>query len=118
MSSSSSCLPRPPSSSMDDGFLYGPITVPRKTYSNINYTLVARCNWSTQVKSPFGNELNHKEKMKYGEFAFTTTEPGNYQACFVVDSDYQNGKTVTVDLDWKIGIGGKYWDSIAKKEKN
>ncbi|KAL8457771.1 hypothetical protein ACS0TY_035590 [Phlomoides rotata] len=72
---------------------------------------------SVKVKSPFGNELHHKEKVKYGEFAFTTTEPGNYQACFKVDSDHQNGKTVTVGLDWKIGIAAKYWDSIAKKEK-
>ena len=51
-----------------------------------------------------------------GRFAFTTTEAGNYLACFWIDSA-EKGSGISVNLDWKIGIATKDWDSIAKKEK-
>lgn len=50
------------------------------------------------------------------QFAFTTSEAGNYLACFTVDSD-NKGLVVKLNLDWKIGIAAKDWDAIAKKEK-
>ncbi|KAL2893190.1 Transmembrane emp24 domain-containing protein p24delta3 [Bienertia sinuspersici] len=43
----------------------------------------------------------------------TTSEIGNYVACFWVDHDQQSA---TLNLDWKIGIAAKDWDSVAKKE--
>jgi len=49
----------------------------------------------------------------HGQFAFTTSEIGNYLACFWVDGNHQS---VTLNLDWKIGIGAKDWESVAKKE--
>jgi hypothetical protein len=38
-------------------------------------------------------------------------------ACFWVDGGNHGGGEVSVNLDWKIGIAAKYWDSVAKKEK-
>ncbi|KAL6504891.1 hypothetical protein OROHE_023649 [Orobanche hederae] len=76
---------------------------------------------SVKVSSPHGNGLHHKEKVMYGQFAFTTTEPGNYMACFWSDNEdgdhNKADKRVTVGLEWKTGIATKDWDSIAKKEK-
>jgi len=34
-----------------------------------------------------------------------------------VDSHSQGGGEVNVNLDWKIGIAAKDWDSVARKEK-
>uniref|UniRef100_A0A0E0CRZ3 GOLD domain-containing protein n=1 Tax=Oryza meridionalis TaxID=40149 RepID=A0A0E0CRZ3_9ORYZ len=49
-------------------------------------------------------------------FAFTTSEAGNYLACFWIDSA-EKGSGISINLDWKIGIAAKDWDVIAKKEK-
>jgi hypothetical protein len=38
-------------------------------------------------------------------------------ACFWVDGGNHGGGEVSVNLDWKIGIAAKDWDSVAKKEK-
>ncbi|EHA8587437.1 transmembrane emp24 domain-containing protein p24delta3 [Cocos nucifera] len=71
---------------------------------------------SVKVTSPYGNTLYHTENVTIGQFAFTTTEAGNYLACFWKDS---GDKVVgaSVSLDWKIGIAAKDWDSVARKEK-
>jgi hypothetical protein len=50
------------------------------------------------------------------QFAFTTAEAGNYLACFWADGE-DRGLVVKLNLDWKIGIAAKDWDSLAKKEK-
>ncbi|CAA0827898.1 Transmembrane emp24 domain-containing protein p24delta3 [Striga hermonthica] len=71
---------------------------------------------TVKVTSPYGNDLYHKEKVQHGQFAFTTTEMGNYMACFSLDGDH-HGKKVTVGIEWKTGIAAKDWDSVAKKEK-
>ncbi|XP_031378545.1 transmembrane emp24 domain-containing protein p24delta3-like [Punica granatum] len=68
-----------------------------------------------QVTSPYGNNLHHKENVTHGQFAFTSDEAGNYLACFWLDN--QNHGEVSVNLDWKIGIAAKDWESVAKKEK-
>ena len=65
------------------------------------------------MTSPYGNTLYHNENVTHGQFAFTTTEIGNYVACFWVDNNHQSA---TLNLDWKIGIAAKDWDSVAKKE--
>lgn len=72
---------------------------------------------SMQVTSPYGNNLHHHENETNGQFAFTTTEDGNYLACFWVDGNHQGDKGVTVGIDWKTGISAKDWESVAKKEK-
>ncbi|KAL0348259.1 UNVERIFIED_CONTAM: Transmembrane emp24 domain-containing protein p24delta3 [Sesamum angustifolium] len=73
---------------------------------------------STKVTSPFGNTLYHKENVLYGQFSFTTSEAGNYLACFWLDSHYAgHGEHLTVSIDWKTGIAAKDWESVARKEK-
>nr|CAD1827045.1 unnamed protein product [Ananas comosus var. bracteatus] len=71
---------------------------------------------AVKVTSPYGNTLHHKENTTVGQFAFTTTEAGNYLACFWIDSA-DKGVGTSVNLDWKIGIAAKDWDSVARKEK-
>ncbi|KAL4197041.1 hypothetical protein AMTRI_Chr04g186170 [Amborella trichopoda] len=68
------------------------------------------------VTSPYGNSLHNKDNVTYGQFAFTTSEAGNYLACFWVQSN-PHGGGATVNLDWKIGIAAKDWESVARKEK-
>ncbi|XP_071724197.1 transmembrane emp24 domain-containing protein p24delta3-like [Rutidosis leptorrhynchoides] len=71
---------------------------------------------SVKVTSPYGNDLYHKENITYGQFALTTSEAGNYLACFWLDGQHGKGET-NVNLDWKIGIAAKDWESVARKEK-
>ena len=70
-----------------------------------------------QVTSPYGNNLHHNENETHGQFAFTTSESGNYLACFWKDGSHQQDAELTLGLDWKIGIAAKDWASVAKKEK-
>lgn len=76
--------------------------------------LAGGSNFLLQVTSPYGNTLHHQENTTIGQFAFTTTEAGNYLACFWMES---GDKGASVSLDWKIGIAAKDWDSVARKEK-
>ena len=78
--------------------------------------LIAGLNSLLQVTSPYGNTLHHQENATIGQFAFTTTEAGNYVACFSIDSS-DKGAGAGINLDWRIGIAAKDWDSVAKKEK-
>ncbi|KAK4792697.1 hypothetical protein SAY86_023132 [Trapa natans] len=71
---------------------------------------------SVKVTSPYGNNLHHTANVTHGQFAFTSDEAGNYEACFWVDSQHQESEVI-VNLDWKIGIAAKDWESVAKKEK-
>lgn len=71
---------------------------------------------SGKVTSPYGNSLYHKENVTTDTFAFTTTESGNYLACFSVSENPQNAE-VSLNIDWKTGIATKDWDAVAKKEK-
>ncbi|XP_059630770.1 transmembrane emp24 domain-containing protein p24delta3-like [Cornus florida] len=80
-------------------------------HPNVIPTIAAR------VTSPYGNNLHHQENVTHGQFAFTTSEAGNYMACIWIDGNHQGGKGVTVSLDWRIGITAKDWESVAKKEK-
>ncbi|CAA0809942.1 Transmembrane emp24 domain-containing protein p24delta3 [Striga hermonthica] len=81
---------------------------------DVNNTVIPSI--TVKVTSPYGNDLYHQEKVSHGQFAFTTTEMGNYEACFSLDNDH-HGKKVTVGIEWKTGIAAKDWDSVAKKEK-
>ncbi|GAB2235223.1 hypothetical protein Droror1_Dr00027718 [Drosera rotundifolia] len=68
---------------------------------------------TAKVTSPYGNIVHNNENATHGQFAFTTSEIGSYYACFWSAS----GTAATLNLDWKIGIAAKDWDSVAKKEK-
>ncbi|KAK7275670.1 hypothetical protein RIF29_16791 [Crotalaria pallida] len=72
---------------------------------------------SVKVTSPYGNTLSHTENVTHGQFAFTTTEGGNYLACFSLNGNNKHKDGTNLVLDWKIGIAAKDWDSVAKKEK-
>ncbi|KAL1561241.1 transmembrane emp24 domain-containing protein p24delta4-like [Salvia divinorum] len=80
-----------------------------------NYTI--HPTLTVKVSSPHGSTLYEKKKSGYGQFAFTANEPGTYASCFTVDNDDHTGNTVSVGLEWKIGVATKDWDSVAKKEK-
>lgn len=71
-----------------------------------------------QVTSPYGNNLHLSENVTHGQFAFTTTEAGNYLACFwLTDLKHEAGVEISVNLDWRTGIAAKDWESVARKEK-
>ncbi|KAL5982492.1 hypothetical protein ACLOJK_016565 [Asimina triloba] len=70
-----------------------------------------------QLTSPYGNTLHEKHNSTIDQFAFTTTEAGNYLACFWLDPHLHPIGGATINIDWKIGIAAKDWDSVAKKEK-
>ncbi|XP_058754232.1 transmembrane emp24 domain-containing protein p24delta3-like [Vicia villosa] len=70
---------------------------------------------SAKVTSPYGNNLHNNENVTQGQFAFTTTESGNYVACFWMSTKSLAGSSIS--LDWKTGISAKDWDSVAKQEK-
>ncbi|KAK9167621.1 hypothetical protein Scep_002812 [Stephania cephalantha] len=72
---------------------------------------------SIKVTSPYGNNLHNEGNVTQGQFAFTTSESGNYLACFWVDNHKQGGPGASVNLDWKTGIAAKDWESVARKEK-
>ncbi|XP_028757542.1 transmembrane emp24 domain-containing protein p24delta3 [Neltuma alba] len=72
---------------------------------------------SAKVTSPYGNNLHHNENVTHGQFAFTTTESGNYLACFWVDGQHQEGEATSLNLEWKTGISAKNWETVARKEK-
>ncbi|KAB8110808.1 hypothetical protein EE612_048242 [Oryza sativa] len=69
-----------------------------------------------KVTSPFGDIVHHKQKVSTGQFSFTTAEAGNYLACFSADGRNKR-LVVKLNLDWRVGIATKDWDSVAKKEK-
>uniref|UniRef100_A0A453PPP3 GOLD domain-containing protein n=1 Tax=Aegilops tauschii subsp. strangulata TaxID=200361 RepID=A0A453PPP3_AEGTS len=75
-----------------------------------------KCLCFLQVTSPYGYTLHENGNVTVGQFAFTTSEAGNFLACFWIDSA-EKGSGVSVNLDWKTGIATKDWDAIAKKEK-
>ncbi|XP_024527509.1 transmembrane emp24 domain-containing protein p24delta5 [Selaginella moellendorffii] len=68
------------------------------------------------LTSPYGTTLHFAENKDEGQFGFTTTEAGNYMACFWMHSHADN-VPASIELDWKFGVAAKDWASIAKKEK-
>ncbi|GLJ07028.1 hypothetical protein SUGI_0055940 [Cryptomeria japonica] len=71
---------------------------------------------TVQVNSPYGGSLHHAENVLSGQFGFTSKEPGTYTACFWITNP-QEGAISTVDLDWKVGLAAKDWETIARKDK-
>ncbi|KAI7745341.1 hypothetical protein M8C21_027953 [Ambrosia artemisiifolia] len=71
---------------------------------------------SSKVTSPYGHVLHHKENVTHGQFAFTSSESGQYMTCFWPDRPNEGG-ALSVNIDWKIGVAAKDWESVARKEK-
>ncbi|RID80816.1 hypothetical protein BRARA_A03452 [Brassica rapa] len=76
---------------------------------------------NNEVTSAYGKEVYKRTNVTQGRFAFTTSESGTYLACLSMHKDQTHyavdNSTAIVSLDWKMGIGTKDWDAIAKKEK-
>ncbi|XP_013594842.1 PREDICTED: transmembrane emp24 domain-containing protein p24delta6-like [Brassica oleracea var. oleracea] len=74
-----------------------------------------------RVTSAYGKEVYKRTNVTQGRFAFTTSESGTYLACLSMHKDQTHyavdNSTAIVSLDWKMGIGTKDWDAVAKKEK-
>lgn len=71
---------------------------------------------SAKVTSPYGNVLHHKQNITHGQFAFTSSESGQYLTCFWPDHPGQGG-ALSVNIDWKIGVAAKDWETVARREK-
>lgn len=71
---------------------------------------------SAKVTSPYGNVLHTAENVESNQFGFTTSETGNYMACFWLHAP-QGNPVLNVELDWKIGVAARDWESLARKEK-
>lgn len=71
---------------------------------------------TVRVTSPYGNSLHYADKVESGQFALTTTESGDYMACFWI-LPTQHPITASVELEWKTGVFAKDWAKIAKRDK-
>ncbi|KAJ0987442.1 hypothetical protein J5N97_005798 [Dioscorea zingiberensis] len=69
---------------------------------------------TVRVTSPYGNTIHFGDNVESGNFAFTSTEAGDYLACFWTP-DHKPPVTVTVDFDWRTGVAAKDWPNVAKK---
>lgn len=67
-----------------------------------------------QVTSPHGNSIHYADNVDSGNFAFTSTEDGDYLSCFW-SPDHKPAVTVTVEFDWKTGVAARDWPNVAKK---
>lgn len=66
------------------------------------------------MTSAHGNGFHNADHVESGQFAFESTEAGDYMACFFAP-DHQPPITLTVDFDWKTGVAAKDWSNVAKK---
>uniref|UniRef100_A0A0C9RQS0 TSA: Wollemia nobilis Ref_Wollemi_Transcript_22349_1087 transcribed RNA sequence n=1 Tax=Wollemia nobilis TaxID=56998 RepID=A0A0C9RQS0_9CONI len=71
---------------------------------------------TARVTSPYGNSMHHAENVESGQFAFTTSEVGDYLACFYIPP-VQPPVKATIELEWKTGVFAKDWTKIAKRDK-
>ncbi|XP_010272900.1 PREDICTED: transmembrane emp24 domain-containing protein p24delta3-like [Nelumbo nucifera] len=71
---------------------------------------------NADVIAPIGNTLYSVKNVTDGHFTFTTTQAGNYLVCFHL-ADYHRDVGARINLDWRIGIAARDWDSVARKEE-
>jgi hypothetical protein len=69
---------------------------------------------SLRVTSPYGSSLHYSENVQSGNFAFTSSEAGDYLACFWAP-DHRPPATIAFEFDWRSGVSAKDWSSVAKK---
>ncbi|KAH9295332.1 hypothetical protein KI387_038920, partial [Taxus chinensis] len=71
---------------------------------------------TARVTSPYGNSMHYAETVDSGQFTFTTSEAGDYLACFWIPPASPPTKA-TIDIEWKTGVFAKDWTNIAKRDK-
>ncbi|XP_010272903.1 PREDICTED: transmembrane emp24 domain-containing protein p24delta3-like [Nelumbo nucifera] len=71
---------------------------------------------NAKVTSPYGQIIYKDENATEGRFEFRTTAVGKYLVCFWLSNYHEEGGA-SINLDWKIGIAARDWDSVARKEK-
>lgn len=81
---------------------------------NENTPLLDSHRVSVAVTSPQGNSMHHADKVETGSFAFTSSEAGDYLACFWTP-DHKPTQTMTVEFEWRTGVAAKDWPNVAKK---
>ncbi|ERM94566.1 transmembrane emp24 domain-containing protein p24delta7 [Amborella trichopoda] len=69
---------------------------------------------TVRVTSPYGNSLHYGDHVDSGQFSFTSTEAGDYMACFWA-ADHKPPETLTIEFDWRTGVAAKDWPNVAKK---
>ncbi|KAK4785569.1 hypothetical protein SAY86_002258 [Trapa natans] len=67
-----------------------------------------------RVTSAYGNSYHYADLVDSGQFAFTTAESGDYNACFWAP-DHNPPDTMAIEFDWKAGITTRDWSNVAKK---
>lgn len=69
---------------------------------------------TVRMTSPYGNSVHYADHVDSGNFAFTSSETGDYLACFWTP-DHKPAVTVSVEFDWRTGVAAKDWTNVAKK---
>ncbi|KAK1307685.1 Transmembrane emp24 domain-containing protein p24delta10 [Acorus calamus] len=69
---------------------------------------------TVRLTSPYGNNIHFGDQVESGNFAFTSTEAGDYLACFWA-GDHKPPLTIPVEFEWKTGMAAKDWTNVAKK---
>ncbi|KAJ6813687.1 transmembrane emp24 domain-containing protein p24delta9-like [Iris pallida] len=69
---------------------------------------------TVRVTSPYATSMHYGDGVESGNFAFTSSEAGNYLACFWTP-DYKPALTLTVDFEWRTGVAAKDWTNVVKK---
>lgn len=67
-----------------------------------------------RVTSHNGNNYHYADNVDSGEFAFQTSEAGDYMACFTSNA-HKPPVTTNIDFEWKSGVAAKDWSNLAKK---
>ncbi|KAJ6826087.1 transmembrane emp24 domain-containing protein p24delta9-like [Iris pallida] len=69
---------------------------------------------TVRVTSPYASSIHYGDSVESGNFAFTSSEAGDYLACFWA-RDHKPALTLTVDFEWRTGVAAKDWTNVVKK---
>lgn len=69
---------------------------------------------TVRVSSPYGSSIHYADHVDSGDFAFTSSEAGDYLACFWT-LDHKPPATIAIEFDWRTGVAAKDWTYVAKK---
>ncbi|URE00434.1 Transmembrane emp24 domain-containing protein [Musa troglodytarum] len=69
---------------------------------------------TVRVTSPYGNSIHYADQVDSGNFAFTSSEEGDYLACLWAP-DHNPPATMAVEFEWRTGVTAKDWTNVAKK---
>ncbi|CAL9102012.1 transmembrane emp24 domain-containing protein p24delta9-like isoform X1 [Musa acuminata AAA Group] len=69
---------------------------------------------TVRVTSPYGNSIHYADQVDSGNFAFTSSEEGDYLACLWAP-DHNPPATMAVEFEWQTGVTAKDWTNVAKK---